>query len=515
MPTIPQEIAESTQRLEDNASIVQQFAQGTANLYIPVENGTLRPLLYWQDWFQTELTALAQPYVDQIDASTVTATDAADSASSSADSASQSASAATTQAGNASDSADAAASSASAASGSASDAADSASAASSSATTAGDKASEASSSASDAADSATAAADSATTASTKAGEASSSATDAADSATAAAGSASTASTKAGEASSSASNAATSAGNASDSATAAAGSASTADSHRQAAASSASAAASSASSASNSASAASSSASEAEQWAQEGEDVEIVPGLYSAYHWAQKAQSAAQQDVYWDDVLEKPDLAYENADVTFGIVNASWLRPEGSAPASPNDSNEWTPGISLVEHVTDGWAPEDYMGVLHATKSINRGFQVAVGSSGIYARRLHSSLTDAPWQTLWTDANFAPANKRDVSDTSFPRYDLASTSTTSTLDLAQQQVFRVDASSSRTLSFSNAPGSSRAMTVVVHITGSSGAITWPSSIEWVGGSAPELGDNWTDVVLCWNGSIWTGGVRGSA
>ena len=67
---------------------------------------------------------------------------------------------------------------------------------------------------------------------------------------------------------------------------------------------------------------------------------------------------------------------------------------------------------VIEHATEGWAPEDYMGVLHTTKNVNRGFQLAVGSNGIYARRLHSSLTDAPWQTLWTDANFTPSSKAD-------------------------------------------------------------------------------------------------------
>lgn len=81
MPTIPQEIAESTQVLTDNAAIVQQFAQGTANIQIPTAGGNLRPLSYWQAWFQTELEAMAQPYVDQIADSTQAATSAAQSAS--------------------------------------------------------------------------------------------------------------------------------------------------------------------------------------------------------------------------------------------------------------------------------------------------------------------------------------------------------------------------------------------------------------------------------------------------
>lgn len=92
-----------------------------------------------------------------------------------------------------------------------------------------------------------------------------------------------------------------------------------------------------------------------------------------------------------------------------------------------------------------------------------------------------------------------------------RYDLASISTTATLDLAASNVFRVDASVARTLAFANVPGANRAMTVVVHITGNS-AVTWPAGIDWDTDTAPELGDNETKVVLFWDGIEWSGFVR---
>lgn len=92
-----------------------------------------------------------------------------------------------------------------------------------------------------------------------------------------------------------------------------------------------------------------------------------------------------------------------------------------------------------------------------------------------------------------------------------RYDLASAATTDTLDLAQSNVFRVDASVARTLAFANAPGANRAMTVVVHITDNS-AVTWPAGIDWDSDAAPELGDNETKVVLFWDGLEWSGFVR---
>lgn len=94
--------------------------------------------------------------------------------------------------------------------------------------------------------------------------------------------------------------------------------------------------------------------------------------------------------------------------------------------------------------------------------------------------------------------------------SLRRYDLASVASSATLDLAQSNVFRVDASTARTLSLTNAPGANRAMTVVVHITGNAG-VTWPNGIAWDEGYAPPLGDSFTRVLLIWDGVEWTGSL----
>ena len=99
----------------------------------------------------------------------------------------------------------------------------------------------------------------------------------------------------------------------------------------------------------------------------------------------------------------------------------------------------------------------------------------------------------------------------IADNIFRTYDVASSATTATLDLSLSQVFRVDASSPRTLVFENVPSATRAMTVVVHIAGDS-AVTWPAGIDWDSDAAPELGDNETKVVLFWDGVEWSGFVR---
>lgn len=95
-----------------------------------------------------------------------------------------------------------------------------------------------------------------------------------------------------------------------------------------------------------------------------------------------------------------------------------------------------------------------------------------------------------------------------------KIDVKSATATSVLDLAQSQVFRIDASSPRTLSFVNPPAANRAMTVVVHITGAE-QVTFPSSVLWNNGVAPIQGGAWTTVVLLWVGTQWVGSVGAKA
>lgn len=99
------------------------------------------------------------------------------------------------------------------------------------------------------------------------------------------------------------------------------------------------------------------------------------------------------------------------------------------------------------------------------------------------------------------------------DMALPRYDLDVDYTNAVLDLGKYQIFRVSINTNPTLTFANAPGAGRAMTVVVTLYGNNGTVTWPSGIAWSGGHAPELLATRTTVTLMWNGLDWTGFVSG--
>ena len=90
-------------------------------------------------------------------------------------------------------------------------------------------------------------------------------------------------------------------------------------------------------------------------------------------------------------------------------------------------------------------------------------------------------------------------------------------TSGEIDVANAAVNRLDGTTNITLSFTNggvalgsAPlPSDRAQNVIVFVTGAGGNITWPSEVQWSGGNVPELGTNWTSVILFWTGTIFIG------
>jgi len=197
---------------------------------------------------------------------------------------------------------------------------------------------------------------------------------------------------------------------------------------------------------------------------------------------------------------------DTANLKTGIYSGNgWF----NTPVGDLASNQW--GYLIVENLASAFP-----------NYIKQTFFFNDNADTIWIRR-RSAGTWSPWRKQWSDGNDGAGSGldadlldgkhasafRELTNTSFPRYDLSSASTTSTLDLATRQVFTVDATTTaRTLTFANVPGAGKAMTVVVKISGSN-AITWPAGINWHGGTAPELGATFTNVVLFWDGVQWTG------
>ena len=89
-----------------------------------------------------------------------------------------------------------------------------------------------------------------------------------------------------------------------------------------------------------------------------------------------------------------------------------------------------------------------------------------------------------------------------------RYDLLVTSSTGAMDVNVSQVFKVDGTANKTMSFTNLPAN-RAMTIVIVFTGSGASLTWPGNLAWSNGTAVTLGTTRTVVTILWDGTNLTG------
>jgi len=91
----------------------------------------------------------------------------------------------------------------------------------------------------------------------------------------------------------------------------------------------------------------------------------------------------------------------------------------------------------------------------------------------------------------------------------------------TVNLENGNVHTITLNAATTFTFSNPPASGKAGSLTLIITQASTAVsvTWPSSVDWVYGSAPDLSGDSTDYVLVFlttdGGTTWRGWLSGSA
>ena len=91
----------------------------------------------------------------------------------------------------------------------------------------------------------------------------------------------------------------------------------------------------------------------------------------------------------------------------------------------------------------------------------------------------------------------------------------------TCNLEDGNVHTITLDEATTFAFSNPPASGKAGSLTLIITQASTAVsvTWPASVDWVYGSAPDLSGDSTDYVLVFlttdGGTTWRGWLSGSA
>jgi len=81
----------------------------------------------------------------------------------------------------------------------------------------------------------------------------------------------------------------------------------------------------------------------------------------------------------------------------------------------------------------------------------------------------------------------------------------------TLDFSLGNGFKLSGTSTKALTISNLPASTRMAPIVIVIEGKGGNITFTNTISWSRGEAVVLGDTRTILALLWDGANLTGQV----
>lgn len=256
------------------------------------------------------------------------------------------------------------------------------------------------------------------------------------------------------------------------------------------------------------------------WAETPENTEVEPGQYSSLHHkakSQQAQALSEQARNASQTARDASQAAQTASESARDLSRQYRdtaeQHRNNAQAARDKAQQWAEAEGEVEP-----------GQRSAKYWAGQAEEVAAGNLPITS--LQPGALDTEKDYVSVDAQGALVRRNLATDVSaqltagnesakLTRYDLASISTTATLDLATGNAFTVDASAPRTLTLANVPAMSRDTTVKITLSGAA-AITWPAGIRWHGDgtTAPELGATWTIVILSKDGLGNISGVLGA-
>jgi hypothetical protein len=120
-------------------------------------------------------------------------------------------------------------------------------------------------------------------------------------------------------------------------------------------------------------------------------------------------------------------------------------------------------------------------------------------------------------------NFADniAQRPEIKDYAETVYAHGTTGGAKTVDLTNGNIHTITLNAATTFTFSNPPASGKAgsLTLIINQGTTAYSVTWPASVDWVYGSAPDLSGDSTDYVLVFlttdGGTTWRGWLSGSA
>jgi len=192
----------------------------------------------------------------------------------------------------------------------------------------------------------------------------------------------------------------------------------------------------------------------------------------------------------------------NSDVT--ITN-----PVGGNVLRHNGTN-WTNAVLSTDDLSEGSNNEFY------TDEKVQGVLAESIASGIFSIDDLSDVTSpspsAGNVLVYSGSAWVPQTL-NMSYPLFNNYRTKSVQSTSVIDFEAANVHRISGTTDTTITLQGTEPNDEAINVVICIEGYGATITWPSAINWNNGTEPNLGPNWTNIILFWTGSMWVGMISG--
>ena len=170
--------------------------------------------------------------------------------------------------------------------------------------------------------------------------------------------------------------------------------------------------------------------------------------------------------------------------------------------------------STLAHVASqgGYHVNSYSNNMTANQALADDWFRSIGNTGWYSNSHGGGIhmTDSTWVRVYNGKQFLVDNKAKAD--SWQELYTAKSGTSVTLDADTSGAFSLSMSGNTTFTFSGVD-SNTSVGFILQLTGNGSTVTWPSSVDWAGGTAPDApASGETDIYVFWTrngGTTWYG------
>jgi hypothetical protein len=203
----------------------------------------------------------------------------------------------------------------------------------------------------------------------------------------------------------------------------------------------------------------------------------------------------------------------------GYADFGWINTtSGNTTSTLSDiyvnTNDGYIRKSTLAHVASqgGYHVNSYSNNMTANQAVADDWFRSIGNTGWYSNSHGGGIymTDSTWVRVYNGKQFLVENK--ARGDSWQELYTAKSGTSVTIDADTSGAFSLSMSGNTTFTFS-AVDNNISVGFILQLTGNGSTVTWPSSVDWAGGTAPDApASGETDIYVFWtrnSGTTWYG------